>query len=62
MVTVTNDAMEPFALGTTDIKWYVSDAAGNTIIVTQSVTVTNETPVADAGQDQGCRQGEGPAR
>lgn len=50
--SISNNAPSTFALGETEVEWYVSDAAGNTIMVTQLVTVTNADPVADAGADQ----------
>ncbi len=50
--SITNDAPAAFPLGETEVTWYVSDAAGNTIILTQRVTVTNADPIADAGPDQ----------
>jgi hypothetical protein len=49
---ISNDAPAVFPLGATEVKWYVSDAAGNTTIVTQRVEVTNASPVADAGLSQ----------
>ena len=52
VASMTNDAVEPFPLGDTEVTWYISDAAGNTIMVTQTVTVTNADPIANAGADQ----------
>ena len=52
MGDIINDAPAVFVLGETEVKWYVSDAAGNTIILVQKVTVTNEAPVADAAMEQ----------
>ncbi len=52
VTSITNDAVEPFPLGDTEVTWYISDAAGNTIMVTQMVTVTNADPMANAGPDQ----------
>ena len=43
---------DPYPVGTTTITWTVSDVAGNTATVTQSVTVTDdERPVINAGAD-----------
>ena len=45
VVTVTNDAVEPYALGQTVITYIADDGNGNTSICTQSVTVEdNEVP------------------
>ena len=45
MVTVTNDAVEPYALGQTVITYIADDGNGNASICTQSVTVEdNEVP------------------
>ena len=41
-VNVTNDAPAIFPLGTTTVTWTVEDAAGNTAICTQDVTVTDD--------------------
>src|SRR5690606_6215873 len=38
---VTNDAAEPFAIGTTTVTWTVTDNAGNTATATQTVTVVD---------------------
>jgi len=45
VVTVTNDASEPFAKGETIVTWTVTDTSGNTATCTQKVTVNdNEDP------------------
>jgi len=41
VATVTNDAVEPFALGSTTVIWTVTDGSGNTETATQIVTVTD---------------------
>ena len=38
--TFTNDAIPPFAIGTTTVTWTATDASGNTATATQTVTVT----------------------
>ncbi len=58
VASIINDAIEPFPLGDTEVTWYISDAAGNTIMVTQKVTVTNEDPIADAGLDFSVNEGQ----
>ncbi len=40
--TITNDAIEPFALGETIVTWTVTDASGNKATCTQKVTVTDD--------------------
>ena len=42
-VTVTNDAPGSFGLGTTEVKWTATDAAGNSSSCTQLVTVVDGT-------------------
>ena len=45
--TTSNDAPASFPVGSTIVTWTVTDAAGNTAICTQTVTVTDdEAPVA----------------
>ena len=52
VASVTNDAVEPFALGVTTVTWTVTDDAGLTATCTQTVTVTdNEDPVANMYHD-----------
>ncbi|PVX47419.1 HYR domain-containing protein [Flavobacterium sp. 103] len=38
---ITNDAVEPFNIGTTTVTWTATDAAGNTQTCTQTVTVSD---------------------
>lgn len=40
---VTNDAVEPYPLGTTVVTWTVTDCAGNSATCTQNVTVEYNT-------------------
>ncbi len=42
VASVTNDAVEPFALGNTTVTWTVIDGSGNTATATQVVTVTDD--------------------
>ncbi|MFC4400789.1 HYR domain-containing protein, partial [Mariniflexile soesokkakense] len=45
VASVTNDAVQPFALGDTTVTWTVTDGSGNTATCTQIVTVIdNELP------------------
>ncbi|WP_344725044.1 HYR domain-containing protein, partial [Agrococcus terreus] len=45
VASVTNDAVEPFALGDTIVTWTVTDGSGNSATCEQTVTVTdNELP------------------
>ena len=45
VASTTNDAVEPFALGDTDVIWTVTDDAGNTATCTYTITVEdNEDP------------------
>lgn len=41
IASVTNNAAEPFALGSTTVTWTVTDKAGNTSTAVQVVTVTD---------------------
>jgi hypothetical protein len=41
VASVTNDAVEPFHLGSNTVTWTVTDGAGNTSTATQLVTVTD---------------------
>jgi len=41
IASVINDAVEPFALGTTTVTWTITDGSGNTEIATQIVTVND---------------------
>ncbi|MGB0135907.1 MAG: HYR domain-containing protein, partial [Flavobacteriales bacterium] len=43
-VTVTNDAPESFALGTTTVTWTLTDASGYSSTCTQEVTVADNEP------------------
>jgi gliding motility-associated-like protein len=51
--SITNDAPDTFALGTTIVTWTVTDAGGNVVTCTQSVTVVDsEAPkFADCPSD-----------
>jgi alpha-tubulin suppressor-like RCC1 family protein/phosphoheptose isomerase len=40
IANVSNDAVEPFALGDTSVIWTITDGSGNTATATQTVTVT----------------------
>ncbi len=51
VTSIINNAPDEFPIGETVVTWFASDAAGNTIELTQRVTVTNADPVADAGPD-----------
>jgi large repetitive protein len=42
VASVTNDAVEPFAIGNTTVTWTVTDASGNLETATQLVTVTDD--------------------
>jgi gliding motility-associated-like protein len=42
-VTVTNDGLAAFPLGTTVVTWTATDAAGNTATATQTITVVDNT-------------------
>ena len=49
VASVTNDAIEPFALGNTTVTWTVTDGSGNTQTATQIITVTdNQKPTITA--------------
>ncbi|MDY0208338.1 MAG: HYR domain-containing protein, partial [Pseudomonas sp.] len=49
VVSVVNDAVEPFALGNTTVTWTVTDGSGNTATATQIVTVIdNQNPTITA--------------
>ena len=49
VASVTNNALEPYSLGNTNITWTVTDGSGNTATCTQIVTVTdNQPPVVQA--------------
>lgn len=43
VASVTNDAPAMFPVGTTVVTWTVTDASGNTVLVTQNVTVNPAT-------------------
>lgn len=43
-VTLSNDAPESFALGTTQVTWTAADVFGNTASAVQTVTVVDTTP------------------
>src|ERR1019366_3512877 len=43
-LVVTNDAPAAFPLGTTVVKWTVTDASGNATSANQNVTVTDNVP------------------
>lgn len=52
IASVSNDAVEPFPIGSTTVTWTVKDAAGNTSTATQIVTVTDaEKPQITAPVD-----------
>ena len=51
VVGITNNAPATFPLGDTTVVWEATDAAGNIGFAFQTVTVTNEAPVADAGEN-----------
>ncbi|WP_193213235.1 HYR domain-containing protein [Luteolibacter marinus] len=51
VVSVTHNAPGRFPVGTTVVVWTALDAAGNAGTATQTVTVTNAPPLADAGAD-----------
>ena len=52
VASVTNDASEPYALGTTVVTWTVTDGSGNTTTATQNVVVSdNIDPVLISGPD-----------
>ena len=52
VASVTNNAVEPFALGNTTVTWIVTDGSGNTETATQVVTVTDtEKPKITAPAD-----------
>ncbi|MDW8241553.1 MAG: hypothetical protein RMM98_18275, partial [Acidobacteriota bacterium] len=42
----------PYPLGVTNITWAATDTAGNQSTCTQTITVTNAAPTANAGPDQ----------
>ncbi|WP_242158526.1 HYR domain-containing protein, partial [Aestuariivivens sediminis] len=42
VASVTNDAVEPFALGDTIVTWTVTDGSGNSVTCEQTVTVTDD--------------------
>ncbi|MDE5420216.1 HYR domain-containing protein, partial [Labilibaculum sp. DW002] len=45
-LVITNDAPSPFLIGTTNVRWEISDEVGNKTVYVQKVTVTdNEGPV-----------------
>ena len=41
VASTVNDAIEPYALGSTDVMWTVTDGSGNTATCTQVVTVND---------------------
>jgi CSLREA domain-containing protein len=47
----------PYPLGVTTITWTATDAAGNMSTCTQTITVTNAAPTANAGSDQAVDEG-----
>lgn len=49
VVSLTNDAPRRFPVGSTQVNWTATDAAGNFAVRTQVVLVTNVAPEADAG-------------
>jgi len=58
-VTISNDALALFPIGTTVVTWTATDANGNSVTGTQNVTVTatNALPVANAGTAQTVLEG-----
>jgi hypothetical protein len=52
-VTITNNAPDPleFPVGITTVTWTAVDAAGNTAMATQTVTVTDSTPPTISATD-----------
>ncbi|WP_067149106.1 HYR-like domain-containing protein [Pseudotamlana agarivorans] len=46
VVSVTNNAVEPFALGSTTVTWTVEDNSGNKTTCTQLVIVEDNTPAS----------------
>ena len=49
---LTNDAPDPFPIGTTSVTWTATDESGNTDTCVQNVTVDdNEPPVITCGSD-----------
>ena len=51
-ITISNDAAEPFSLGTTDVTWTANDGNGQSITCTQTVTVEdNQDPMITCPDD-----------
>lgn len=48
---ITNDAPAEFPVGVTLVTWTIIDTSNNFVKLEQFVTVTNEAPVANAGDD-----------
>jgi len=51
VLTVVNNAVEPYAAGNTTVTWTVTDSAGNTATCTQTVTVNSTFGIESMDQD-----------